>query len=125
MQEVALAKEVVVLCGDKVIEWRRMVAMGELLRMDANRGFGRAMGDEIIRLSAIKEKLLSLTATNDGAKDGSNTRGNWFGALLHDTRVFSAGNPRDKVFAILGITKRFGASQSCLPAGAPSPYRTD
>jgi len=131
VQEVALAKQVVVLCGDRVIEWRRMVAMGELLRslgwqqvlgMDVNRGFGRAMGDEIIRLSAIKEKSLSLTATDTGATDDGDARRNWFSyfqSLLHDTRVFSAGDPRDKVFAILGIAKRG------LPPGMTMPVMPD
>ncbi len=97
--------------------------------MDVREGFGRAMADEVIRLSTIKGILLNqISLHNPQAQSGraaaaestaeatspvSSTpiqaRRDWFGylqELLFYTRVYSATDPRDKIYAILGIAKR-------------------
>ncbi|KAH8893885.1 hypothetical protein GQ53DRAFT_745315 [Thozetella sp. PMI_491] len=100
------------------------------------------MADEITRLSAIKDNVerkqvrnttqspptITTGAEETGEKTGATdvdmdlARKTWyyeFEALLHNTRVYSATDPRDKIYAILGIAKR------SLPPGMPMPIMPD
>ncbi|OIW23037.1 hypothetical protein CONLIGDRAFT_146567 [Coniochaeta ligniaria NRRL 30616] len=155
VQEVTLARHVIVLCGPKDIEWDRMVMMAQmvvLLRwqtqvgVGVDKGFGRALGDEVIRLSTAKQKMILIVAMATpsdsdnkecpGDADAASTtsiRGNttsgkdeqrqkWFTGfleLLLHTRVYSATDPRDKIYSLIGILKKI------LPPGMEMPFRPD
>jgi hypothetical protein len=151
VQEVTLARQVVVLCGEREVEWDRMVAMGEVMvllgwqgqvGLGVDEGFGRAMGDEIVRLAAVKSIMLGAMRTVDGedtsaaegagvadtagtgpaASEGGMQREKWFRtflALLLHTRVYSATDPRDKIYSLLGILKK------TLPPSMDMPFRPD
>ncbi|KAB5586221.1 heterokaryon incompatibility protein-domain-containing protein [Coniochaeta sp. 2T2.1] len=143
VQEVVLASHVVVLCGGKDIEWPRMVLMAELVVLlqwqsqvgvGVEEGFGRALGDEVVRLSAARRIMDMATPRKvgdsenaDGGEfgeqpDKDEQRRRWFTAfiemLLH-TRVYSATDPRDKIYSLVGILKKM------LPADMDLPFRVD
>ncbi|KAB5582344.1 heterokaryon incompatibility protein-domain-containing protein [Coniochaeta sp. 2T2.1] len=143
VQEVVLAGHVMVLCGGKDVEWPRMVLMAELIVLlqwqsqvgvGVEEGFGRALGDEVVRLFAARRIMDMATPTAAGDSenaDGSEVgeqpdkveqRRKWFTAflemLLH-TRVYSATDPRDKIYSLVGILKKM------LPLRMELPFRVD
>lgn len=147
VQEVILARHVIVLCGPKDIRWDKMVLMAEMVVLlqwqtqlgpVANDGFGRALGDEVVRLAAAKNMMLAAmsdTKNTDGTggpdavseegkpdPDQGEQRRKWFTAfleLLLHTRVYSATDARDKIYSLVGILNRI------LPRAMDLPFRPD
>ncbi|KAH8907342.1 hypothetical protein BR93DRAFT_692937 [Coniochaeta sp. PMI_546] len=151
VQEVVLARHVIVLCGPKDIEWARMVLMAEMVVLlqwqtqvgvGVDKGFGRALGDEVVRLSAVTKMMLmampsdindkeradgtdpadTTSVMGDAASSKGEQRRRWFTAfleLLLHTRVYSATDPRDKIYSLIGVLKKI------LPPGMGLPFRPD
>lgn len=150
VQEVTLARHVIVLCGPKDIEWARMVLLAQMVVLlhwqtqvgvGVDKGFGRALGDEVVRLSAAKQKIMLMAMPSDDEEradgadqaDSTNVRGNtmsskgeqrqkWFTAfldLLLHTRVYSATDPRDKIYSLIGMLKKI------LPLGMDLPFQPE
>ena len=155
VQEVALSREIIVECGPLAIDWDRIdnlatiicsLGWQPLVAPSASKAFGRAIGDETVRLWMIrnKVKLASTTTpreattritdpedteasnvliTVENPDENSNQRLRaWYKflqALLDDARPYSATDPRDKIFA------NFGIAQQVLPPGMAMPIKPD
>jgi Heterokaryon incompatibility protein (HET) len=112
-QEVALAREIVILCGDQAIPWQFIANTASFFiwtgllssapgthALEARvrfSGMGQTSGLEIMRFKCQSKEY-----------NGRTTRSNalMFEELLHSTSFCAAIDPRDKVFALLGILER-------------------
>ncbi|PVH69010.1 hypothetical protein DL98DRAFT_186794 [Cadophora sp. DSE1049] len=148
VQEVALARDVIVFCGESTIPCYNVDTLSRLLRvlgwqpivgLSAAKAFGRAIGDETIRISVIVDRLKVTVDRGSAAPhtqpEPSATRSisqsphqetsaetNFYSslqALLLDTRPYSATDSRDKIFGVLGI------AQKALPPEMAMPLRPD
>ncbi|KAH7403173.1 heterokaryon incompatibility protein-domain-containing protein [Cadophora sp. MPI-SDFR-AT-0126] len=149
VQEVALARDVIVLCRESTIPWYNVDTLSRLLRvlgwqpmvgLSAAKAFGRAIGDETIRISVIVDRLQATVnrgsaaepatlparspTTSNSQIQGQGTAGETefyssLQKLLLDTRPYSATDSRDKIFGVLGI------AQKALPSDMEMPLRPD
>lgn len=135
VQEVALARNVIVQCGTLALHWETMCQLSKIFQLlgwqhsicFAHKEICQGgMGQEILHVSYIKENLDNELRhlKDDDASGISNDqrRRRWFlyfQLLIYDMRGFLATDPRDKIFSILGIAKR------ALPPGMKMPFRPD
>ncbi|CZR55458.1 uncharacterized protein PAC_05346 [Phialocephala subalpina] len=137
VQEVVLARSIVVQCGTSSISWENVETLGRMIQilgwqsliaLDVNRAFGRAIGDEHIRLTMVGDHLRSAreSLVKHGPAPADHPATQAFGAFeidaqarwflyfqkfLYMARPYSATDPRDKIFGLLGI------AQQALPDG--------
>jgi hypothetical protein len=147
VQEVTLARRIIVRCGESSLSWENIELLGNMLTLlgwqnalalQARESFGRTLGDETIRFANIRRKL--TTRISDISKEPrtqwSSPIPKWFSwnsqnpstskkeeeswyayfqHLLFETRSYSATDPRDKIFAVLGIAKQALSPKMDMP----------
>ncbi|KUJ24386.1 uncharacterized protein LY89DRAFT_713249 [Mollisia scopiformis] len=147
VQEVALARDIVVECGETSLVWDHLQTLGRLIKAlgwqpmtapSVNKAFGRAICDEVIRLFLVKDDLgaaterlkkrgtvqgeLANSFANSPDTSDQDVHLEWYRylqRLLYTTRPYSATDARDKIFGLLGI------AQTVLPVGMPLPIQPD
>ncbi|RYP18164.1 hypothetical protein DL765_004090 [Monosporascus sp. GIB2] len=98
LQEVALARDVLMVCAPEELEWD-VFEKGTLMKILLS--VHDTMSRELV--SELDAALLRLIALRQGAARDKQDRG--LLTLLSEVRSLSATDPRDKVYAILGLTK--------------------
>ncbi|KIW08382.1 uncharacterized protein PV09_01296 [Verruconis gallopava] len=138
VQEVALARNLVLLCGDRFLPWENVETLGHLIQVqrwapligkNVAQTLFRAAGDHTVRLYMMRENLnvqraqaLSALTVEDGNSVTKEAKLIWYRylqKLLLEGRSYSATDPRDKIFALLGLMKK------CLPSKMEIPIRPD
>ncbi|KAF2204554.1 hypothetical protein GQ43DRAFT_146464 [Delitschia confertaspora ATCC 74209] len=130
VQEVTLAHNITLLCGSQELAWSNvqtfsmlMVRMGWAAHVGKNvvDAFGRAAGDETSRLWLLRYEL-DRQAEYINTSEEAPEKLKWyryFQKLLLECRPFNATDPRDKIFALLGMAKK------ALPIGMELPIKPD
>ncbi|OJD31153.1 chitin recognition protein [Diplodia corticola] len=137
VQEVVLAREVQVRCGDKVIPWEAFISLGRFILYS---GWVQVLApiEQKLKFAGINELntiwsmqmdfrsggpwSLGFRQTQQHLSGAQTDSEFWYWYLLRvldNVRGQLATNPRDKVYCILGMTSKF------LPTGIPSPIRPD
>ena len=124
VQEVALAKKLVVLCGDTKCDWESITVFGKfmkdsrwanilLVRSGQNPGVRVNPGERQLSISRLARHFQSQASHAEDARlhckyvcdaENVNERGAYLDWMLHVTRPSSASDPRDKVYGVLGLT---------------------
>ena len=140
VQEIALARPraIEVWCGNERLSWTNMVAfavgvqlsgLGYLLQTLGKSVRYRSIGDEVTRLGVLQEfcerggpdqkssggdvvNLKQFLMRNYGVTDSEGRRHSFLQHVLGILRPFDSYDPRDKVYAAMGIVNRF------LPRGS-------
>jgi hypothetical protein len=146
VQEVVLAKHVRVMCGRETCAWEGIEMLGSMIKLlgwqsmlgiSPTKAFGRALGDETMRLACIRETLpprspsevcevtsasamLKSVSLTSGASSTASTKEthSWYDylqMLIWNTRPYSATDPRDKIFALLGIAAKALPAEMAMP----------
>ena len=137
VQEVALARKLVVLCGGAECNWESITLVGKFMKDSrwANRLFIRSSQDPGIHVNPGERQLSISRLAKDFQSPGLqaqdarlhckyvcdagkvNERGAYLDWMLHMTRPSSASDPRDKVYGVLGlITSLFGHDKNFIHA---------
>ena len=142
VQEVVMARlsDIEVMCGNGRLSWINMVAfavgvhlsgLGALLQTMDNMGKHLSTGDQVVRLGVLQElcerggpdhessggdviSLKRLLMHNYGVIDSEGRRHAFLRHVLAILRPYDSFDPRDKVYAAMGIVNRF------LPRGSRS-----
>lgn len=101
IQEVAMAENLVVCCGSKSIPWPTIIQAMSMLKFVRERSTSPAVYtdtlDSIIAYNT-PSILNALRRTRDKPKTAS-----WMLTLLNEFRTSKSTDPRDKIFALLGL----------------------
>ncbi|KAJ9149450.1 hypothetical protein NKR23_g4217 [Pleurostoma richardsiae] len=140
VQEVSLAREVALQCGPQTISWQVVSQLGDFiakvgwqpqLAPSVDRASGRAIADEIVRLSVVRRNLQSqylkvadreqppAVGDDDLRQKAMQDWLEFFQVLLSNTAVYSSSDPRDKIYSVLGMAK------AALPEGFALPISPD
>lgn len=130
VQEVALAKDLFVMCGNDIqLRWEAFARLPKLLsQRGAGEGQLREASSRLETYDDVKEifesvmtessKNLVMDHRLESIAGGNNPRMRWYAAmflLLLKTRYLDTSDPRDSIYAILGIANK------ALPSGMDPP----
>ncbi|KAK5659301.1 hypothetical protein OQA88_1394 [Cercophora sp. LCS_1] len=140
IQEVVLGRNVVVVCGDHIFPWdwiQRTLEFLGVTQWNAELRLGNFRANENIRFfRGVYKPLLQGEASVDlgnaamylqGTKEGIQKSGNLalFRYLIGVFRHSDAGDPRDKIFSLLGIARKDRPPFSTHPGQLVPDYRLD
>jgi hypothetical protein len=138
VQEVALAKDLVLLCGNTAIPWKKMAAIGSFIRKShwrhplatlLKKPFLSGVGDEVDNLLKYQRQASRIHGGEEILKplfrdvSGASTeRETWFAYLQYlcqEGRRFNCSLDQDHIYGLLGLAKRL------LPEHMPCPVEVD
>ncbi|MCJ1243307.1 hypothetical protein MMC30_000504 [Trapelia coarctata] len=138
VQEVVLAREIEVLCGNGRLPWQSMVALATGVRSSSiamqadnlrSSRQDRGIGDEVTRLGLLRELcggdgpyqactnedepgLKEYLAETYGATSPCAIRFAFLRHVISIIRPLGASNPRDKIYTAIGIVDKFDLEKS-------------
>ncbi|KAH7343023.1 heterokaryon incompatibility protein-domain-containing protein [Rhexocercosporidium sp. MPI-PUGE-AT-0058] len=131
VQEVALARDLSFQCGKKTLLWKDVYELGLLLRdsgwrhslaegMNSNPRGG--IGDEADRLLEYRDqvqnggpndpKFAKMFADANGASSDLELWFSYLQYMIQEIRRYQASNMKDKIYAVLGLVKKFNPEYS-------------
>ena len=103
LQEVACGKEVIVQCGSKSIEWQRLAVAAIVIRRCAMKS-GSTRWITSREFTNIEE-IAVLRSKVQRRLDNPDEKKPEILSLLNQYREWEATDPRDKIYALLGLSR--------------------
>lgn len=124
IQEVALARELVVWCGRSTVEWNVLWVLSWVLKVSGwqiqlhleHGSLGRSIGDEVFRLGSLRKEITAGLDNNEIQHAARSIFGattveqRWYAYLAHLIQNFRrawVSDDRDKIYSTLGLAYQF------------------
>jgi hypothetical protein len=124
IQEVALARELVVWCGRSTVEWNVLWVLSWVLKVSGwqiqlhleHGSMGRSIGDEVFRLGSLRKQITAGLDNNEiqhvarSIFGATTVEQRWYAYLAHLIQNFRrawVSDDRDKIYSILGLAYQF------------------
>ena len=106
VQEMVCAQKAIITCGNHEMEWERFLDVARTIR---------ELGEfAAIRDRSVYNALLTLSCIRRRRRGQEQGEKNELVELLYNYRSCLASDPRDKIFALVGITRR-RIAPACIP----------